>query len=281
VTAKSSTDRPLWIYWWLAFGLTWGAGGLALLTGNIRSTHPLHPLHYLAAFGPSLAGFVMAAATEGWVGVRNLLARVVPKRAHAAWYVAVLVLFPTACFIAAWIFDRKSLTALPAFDRLVFLVPATLVFDTGPLGEEFGWRGFALPRLLRRMRPLPAALLLGVIWGAWHLPTFFIQTLSQSELSVLLFFVNVLALSIIMSGLYLRTRGDMLLMILVHLMANYCGGIGIPFPAEVTAEVVLAALILAAGWLRPTAAAEEKVSEDFEAVPAIAATGGGQSQRES
>ena len=60
-------DRPLRIYLGLAFGITWGAGGLALLTGGIRSgaAHPLHPLHYLAAFGPSIAGFIMAGATEG------------------------------------------------------------------------------------------------------------------------------------------------------------------------------------------------------------------------
>src|SRR5262249_40361049 len=126
-----------------------------------------------------------------------------------------------------------------------------LVTDTGPLGEEFGWRGFALPRLLHRRSPLSAALILGVIWWAWHLPTFFIQTLSQSQLSIPLFLVNSIALSILMTGLYIRTRGDLLLMILVHLMANYCGTIGIPFSAEVGAEVALAVLILASGWLRP------------------------------
>jgi len=55
--------------------------------------------------------------------------------------------------------------------------------------------------------PLAAALILGAIWWAWHLPTFFIQVLSQSELSIHLFLVNVLALSILMTGLYLRTGG--------------------------------------------------------------------------
>ena len=145
-------DRSLRVYLWLAFGITWGAGGLALLTGGIRSgaAHPLHPLHYLAAFGPSIAGFIMAAATEGWAGVRHLLARLVPTWAGVPWYAAVLLGFPAANLAAAWLLDPNSLVGLPSWDRLICLVPITLVLDTGPLGEEFGWRGFALPRLLRR-----------------------------------------------------------------------------------------------------------------------------------
>jgi hypothetical protein len=73
-------DRPLRIYLWLAFGITWGAGGLALLIGGIRSG-AAHPLHHLAAFGPSIAGFVTAASVEGWAGVRRPRARLIPTRA--------------------------------------------------------------------------------------------------------------------------------------------------------------------------------------------------------
>jgi len=252
IARAAALDRPLRLYLWLAFGITWGAGGLALLMGVIHSgaAHPLHPLHYLAAFGPSIAGVVMAAGVEGWAGVRRLLARVVPTRAGVPWYAAVLVGFPAANFAAAWFLDRGSLVRIPSWDRLLWLVPITLVTDTGPLGEEFGWRGFALPRLLRGGRPVSAALILGAIWWAWHLPTFFIPALSQSHLSIPLFLVNSLALSVLMTALYLRTGGDLLLMILVHLMANYCGAIGIPFRAEVSAEVGLAALALVGGGLR-------------------------------
>src|SRR5262249_38869526 len=228
-------DRPLRVYLWLAFGITWGAGGLALLVGGIRSgaAHPLHPLHYLAAFGPSIAGVILAARVEGWAGVRHLLARLVPTRAGVPWYAAVLVGVPAANFAAPWLLVPDALSGLPSWDRLIWLVPLTLVTDTGPLGEEFGWRGFALPRLLRRWRPLAAALILGAIWWAWHLPTFFIPALSQSQLSIPLFLVNSLALSILMTGLHLRSRGDLLLMILVHVIANYCRALGIPFVADV------------------------------------------------
>lgn len=104
--------------------------------------------------------------------------------------------------------------------------------------------------MLKRRRPLAAALILGAIWWAWHLPTFFIPALSQHELSIPLFLVNSLALSVIMTWLYQRTRGDLLLMILVHGAANYCGAIGVPFHVEVAAEVTCAVLVLACGGLR-------------------------------
>jgi len=123
-------------------------------------------------------------------------------------------------------------------------------FHERAFGEELGWRGFALPRLLEARTPLNAAIVLGLIWFAWHLPTFFISTLSQSQLPIALFCVNSIALSILMTWVYLRTAGDLFAMILIHTMANWCGAIGIPFPVEVLAEVGLAALVAVAGGLR-------------------------------
>jgi len=236
----------------LAFGITWGAGGLGLLVGAFGVWDPgrhMHPLHLLAAFGPSIAGVVMAAATGGWTAIRRMFARVVPRWAGLPWYLAVIVVYPAAGLAATWLMARESLAHVPSWDRMLILVPMTLVTDTGPLGEEFGWRGFALPRMLDRRRPLAAAVILGVIWFAWHLPTFFIPTLSQSHLSIPLFLVNSVSLSILMTWLYLRTGGDLLLMILVHLIANYSSSIGIPFPAEVSAQVVMATIVIAAGGL--------------------------------
>lgn len=246
-------DRALRGYLWLAFGITWGAGGLGLLVGAFQSgAKPprLHPLHYLAAFGPSIAGVVMTARTDGWAGIRRLFARVVPRSARIPWYVAVVAGFLLANLAASWILAPDALVGLPSWSRLLRLLPITLVFDTGPLGEEFGWRGFALPRLLNRRTPLASAVILGAIWFAWHVPTFFVPTLSQSQLSIPLFFANSVALSIVMTWLYIRSGGDLLIMILVHVMANYCGAIGIPFTAEVLAEVTLAALVLVCGGLR-------------------------------
>jgi membrane protease YdiL (CAAX protease family) len=156
-------DRPLLVYFALAFGLTWGVGGLALLTGNIRpgSSSQLHPLHYIAAFGPSIAGIMMAGSTGGWAGIRRAFARLIPSLSALPWYAAVLIGFPALNLAAAGLLTPGFLAHLPSWGRLVYLLPFTLVNDTGPLGEEFGWRGFALPRMLKRRRPLAAAVIHG------------------------------------------------------------------------------------------------------------------------
>ena len=91
---------------------------------------------------------------------------------------------------------------------MLLLILVTLVTDPGPVGEELGWRGFALPRILRIRSPLGAAVVLGLIWGLWHGPTFFISSLTQSQLSIPLFFANVVALSIVMTWLHLQSGGD-------------------------------------------------------------------------
>jgi membrane protease YdiL (CAAX protease family) len=241
------TDRPLRIYFWLAFGITWGFGGLGLLAGAFQVWEPgrhMHPLHLVAAFGPSIAGVVMAGVAGGWPAIGRMSARVVPNGRNLLWYLAVIVIYPATGLAATWLIAPDALARVPSWDRMLILVPITLITDTGPLGEEFGWRGFALPRMLDRLRPLAAAVILGLIWFAWHLPTFFISTLSQSHLSIPLFIVNSVSLSILMTWLYLRTRGDLLLMILVHTIANYSSSIGIPFGAEVAAQVVMAALVV-------------------------------------
>src|SRR3546814_20952371 len=73
-------------------------------------------------------------------------------------------------YLSSW------LIALPAV-----LLAGHLFRDPGALGEELGWRGFALPRLLELMDARRASLLLGLVWAVWHLPAFFLSTLSQSH----------------------------------------------------------------------------------------------------
>jgi uncharacterized protein len=247
----------LLLYYVMAFGITWGVGGLCLLAGTYSPDFALstsNPLYYVAAFGPTIAGFIMAGRLEGRVGIQRLLARAMPTRAGLRWYVAVIVGFPAVVLAAGRLVDPDIFSRLARWDHLLYLLPLTLVTDPGPLGEEFGWRGFALPCLLRWRPPLAAALMLGAVWALWHLPAFLIPTLSQSELSFPVFVLNSIALSVIMTWLYQRTGGDLLLMILVHLMANYCAGtLNVPFNAQVGGEVVCAVLIVAAGGLRRVA----------------------------
>ena len=137
---------------------------------------------------------------------------------------------------------------------VVGLFPA-IARDPGPVGEEFGWRGFALPRLVDRFSPLDASLRLGLIHAVWHLPAFFIPGMPQTQTSFPLFTLGVVSIAIFDTALYLRTGANLLLAILVHLLANVCGGIALD--AHVlnyffVAEGIGAALVVAVGGLRST-----------------------------
>jgi hypothetical protein len=99
-----------------------------------------------------------------------------------------------------------------------------LFADAGPIGEELGWRGLALPLLQRRFSPLAAAVLLGVIWAVWHIPAFFISGLAQSRLSFPFFILQTAALSCLMMVVYHSTGGSVPLAIIIHWLAN-AGGI--------------------------------------------------------
>src|SRR5690349_4477722 len=121
-------DRPLLWYWVLAFGITWGVGGLGLLVGDITPDRPspLHPFHYLAAFGPSLAGVIMAARIDGWRGVRRMFKSAIPRRSSLGWYVAAVVGFPILSVIAARLMAPDFFERLPDWDRLFVLLALTL-----------------------------------------------------------------------------------------------------------------------------------------------------------
>ena len=106
-----------------------------------------------------------------------------------------------------------------------YLYPPLLVsqvfLDPGALGEELGWRGFALPRLLERLSPVWASLGLGTIWFVWHLPAFFVAGTPQDALSLPAFGVSALSLSVLATWLFQNSGGSVLPSLLMHLTANF------------------------------------------------------------
>jgi membrane protease YdiL (CAAX protease family) len=96
-----------------------------------------------------------------------------------------------------------------------------ILLDPGPWGEETGWRGFALPRMLTRFSPLTAALLLGLIWGVWHTPAFFVSGLVQSGYNYTLFVAASALDTILMTWIYVNANRNYLVAgFFVHLMNN-------------------------------------------------------------
>ncbi len=104
--------------------------------------------------------------------------------------------------------------------RFILFFFLMVVID-GPLGEELGWRGFMLPRLLRRMTPIGASLLVGLVWYLWHLPLYAADGNALSATFLVTYLAQLLALSLIYTWFFLRSGHSVLLAILLHTSSNY------------------------------------------------------------
>jgi membrane protease YdiL (CAAX protease family) len=82
--------------------------------------------------------------------------------------------------------------------------------------EEFGWRGIAQPLLQRKMAPLWAGLIVGIIWATWHIPAFLMSGTVYDSWSFLPWFGGVVALSVIITPMFNSARGSLLIAYLYH-----------------------------------------------------------------
>jgi membrane protease YdiL (CAAX protease family) len=141
--------------------------------------------------GPTLAAFIMTGATEGTEGVRRLLRRIVLWRVGLGWYLFVLVGIPAILLASAVVMPGAvasfKTSAVPKEVFLYVVAGPIFLFAGGPVFEEIGWRGFALPRLQRLHGPLVGTLILGTLWALWHLPLFLIPDWDTPHGSLLTF----------------------------------------------------------------------------------------------
>ena len=209
------------------------------------------PLFYIAVYAPGITALILTGILDGRTAVTRLLATLRPRWASAPYYAAVLLGWPILDSIALFAQGRITGDLVPRLDyHNWYLAPGfllmTLATDPGPLGEELGWRGYALPRLLSRLAsPLNVALILGVVWGLWHLPAFIISGTAQHDtaMGALWLILGTTLTSVIMTWLYRRTSGDVLASgLLVHLMNNVMLA-SVPFMCLVYVPVAVVAAI--------------------------------------
>lgn len=214
-------------YFAVTFAFSWAIQiPLALTAQGVLATSLPLGMHYVASFGPLVAAVVVTLVTRGWSGCRELAARVVRWRAPARYYgfavAGPLVVFG-AFVLGGWLVsgDRPDLAALGDVDYLgsLGLLPALgLWMATFGLGEEVGWRGFALPRLQAGHSALGASLVLGLFWAAWHLPAiFYRETYRELGWMVVPVLLSVATVGpVVYTWLFNSTHGSLLLVILFH-----------------------------------------------------------------
>lgn len=204
----------------IAFGLAWGILGLFIflpdwMTSTFGQLTGQHPLFYLAVYAPAIAAFIVVIYSSGVGGLRRYLSRLLLWRCSLAWYAFLIVGIPLVFLIgAAW---KGNLFTAPIPFSSFWPLLAALFFALikGPV-EELGWRGLVLPLMQRKFTPILAALILGVIWGFWHMPAFLLSGTQQSAWSFTPFFVGCIALSVIVTALFNVSRGSILLSALFH-----------------------------------------------------------------
>jgi membrane protease YdiL (CAAX protease family) len=199
----------------LAFVVSWYPWILALIRGQTSGPNPL---------GPLVAGIIMTAILYGRSGLREFFSRLVRWRVGAKWYVITFITPVLLCLIAVAItlclvpgskisdLSIEKMRELP--DRFLFI----LLFIG--LGEEPGWRGFALPQLQTKFPALIASLILAPLWALWHLPLIG----SEFPLPIVAPFVlSVFGATFMLTWVFNRTKGSVLLPMLFHATVNTVG----------------------------------------------------------
>jgi uncharacterized protein len=194
----------------LAFGWSWS---ISILAQYVMEQLPVLGtiLTIASGFGPSIAGIAVVAYCSTGPEFRRWMRRSLNWRVEWRWY-AMAFCLPPAIMVLALAFHGALGGAVPTFSAFHHIPLAIANFGLvllvgGPLGEEFGWRGYAMPALTARWGWRAASLVIGIVWGLWHLPLFFIAGTAQSMISAPMFMVNILAGSVIFGWLFELTRG--------------------------------------------------------------------------
>ncbi len=238
--ARLLARRPLVGYFALAFVGTWailvpmslgrGEHGLGLLPVAVPGGVDFLLAQLAAYTGPLLAAVLVTTATDGRAGLRQLRRRIGRWRVGARWYLVAL-LAPLAIWLAAYsaVLGGAPLVALahqPVLLVTTFLPFVLLGLILPSLGEEPGWRGFALPRLQRRHGPVLGTALLGVLHSLWHLPMFFTPNLGPFTLTTLVTFtLTAVAATFLYTWVFNNTGGSVLLAMLLHGASNAASGL--------------------------------------------------------
>jgi membrane protease YdiL (CAAX protease family) len=227
--ARLLRRSPLLTFFVLAFALTWPLEIVdALGSHGVLPFRVSIPLQLLGvAYMPTVAALIVTALTSGRAGVRALLRTLLIWRVSIRWYAIAIFGFALVCFSTIILYNLVSgapplpLLAQGMASASGFIIVPVLFLLTAVInGEELAWRGFALPRLQARWNALTSSTILGVIWAVWHLPLFYTLGMSQADMSLIGYTIQLISASVIFTWLYNHTRGSVLLAYLMHAALN-------------------------------------------------------------
>lgn len=257
---------PLLTFFALTFGWTWGLWGVVILIGG--SAPRLSGALFLAsAFGPGVAAFVTVLGFEGKAGFARWLKRCLRWRHGWGWYALAVLAAPLAMGTALGLHLALggTIPPMPVQGPALIIIAQLALISVfgGPLGEEFGWRGYALPALTELWGWRWSAILIGAVWGLWHLPLFWMPGTVQAELPMGLFLASTVALSVVFARLSVNTQFSVLPAILLHGVINWsslvlpvmpAGGDARPYTIVMGLVMLLAVAVMLKPGPHPAAA---------------------------
>lgn len=224
------------------------------------------PLNALTVWSPGLAAMFLTWRQSGKSGVGTLFRSLAAWRLPARWYLVALLLAPGQWILAFSIdrltgqdYELGSALLTEAFSAsAAFMIPIAVVFTLpNALGEELGWRAFALPRLQARHGALIASIVIGLYWGLWHLPAWVAWSATDPGwLPLLAMVFNMIPAAVLFTWLFNRTGGSLLLVCLFHASITNTGYFlpKLPTVTEALLLWLIASVIVIFRGLSPSAA---------------------------
>ena len=225
------TRHAVWTYYMLTFAISWGSfllvGGQGFFAGtDWQSDTRFVPAILAMLTGPSISGLLLIGLLEGKAGYRELLGRLFRWRVGTRWYAVALLTTPVVMAVMLFVFSRTSPVYLPAIvtsgDTATLVLIGLLASPFLALPEELGWTGFAIPRLRKRYGWLSVGLIVGLLWGPWHLlQIVWVSRTMAGTLPQILFFPlyflapTLLAYRVLMVWVYDRAE-SVLVAVLMH-----------------------------------------------------------------
>jgi uncharacterized protein len=212
---KFSKNKPLIIFFFVAFILAWALMGLTVAQnyGWIELAIPFEPILLIGSWIPNIAAFlVIAFVLKRKGGIRKLFKGWLKFKVSSFWY--MVTLSPLILSVLSIIVYKLLYGVAPVegilYDPIGLIVLIVMITITGAMGEELGWRGFALPWLQSRMSALSASILLGMIWVLWHAPLWF-AGLGFEEIPFLAYAITGISFTVLVTWACNNSRGSLVI----------------------------------------------------------------------
>ncbi|MAT41459.1 MAG: hypothetical protein CL609_03885 [Anaerolineaceae bacterium] len=216
--------RAIVIFFILTYLITWGLGAPADLIPGWPKI-----LGLFMVTGPAIGAVIVTAVVKGKVGVEHLLSSLTRWRVGLGWY-GIVLLGPAITMVVSiglyglFVNDSvvlESVQLIPMMGTHLLTLIGIFVYQLLIVwGEEIGWRGYALPRLQNKIHPLLASLVLGVLWGFWHLPFFLIKDSVHQKMGLPFFILATIGYTVLYTWIYNGTKGSVFLICLLHAANN-------------------------------------------------------------